>query len=118
MNFVGYYALCIFIVSDVGTWKTSLILATVIENFSENMSRVLPHILLDEDYCPDPVPFGIIDTSSRKAISIQLCIRNYTFEHDLKVKVSIILVGCKLDLIGESNSTIMKNSLGSCNNFL
>ncbi|KAK8915873.1 hypothetical protein KSP40_PGU020630 [Platanthera guangdongensis] len=60
----GLLALCISIVGDVGTGNTSLILATIAKYFSENVRRVFPHILLDEDYFLDPVPLGIINTSS------------------------------------------------------
>ncbi|KAK8969584.1 hypothetical protein KSP40_PGU004493 [Platanthera guangdongensis] len=55
---------------------------------------------------------------SRKAFSVEFCLRNYAFRHDLQVKVPIILCGCKLDLIGESESTIDNELHQMMQNFL
>ncbi|KAK8961601.1 hypothetical protein KSP40_PGU019415 [Platanthera guangdongensis] len=64
-NFVGLSGVRIVVVGDVGTGKSSLIVAAATESFPENVPSVLPPTRPPVDYYPDRVPLTIIDTSSR-----------------------------------------------------
>ncbi|KAK8964384.1 Actin-1 [Platanthera guangdongensis] len=66
-NFVGLSGVRIVVVGDVGTWKSSLIVAAATESFLENVPSVLPPTRLPADYYPDRIPLTIIDTSSSPA---------------------------------------------------
>ncbi|KAK8956030.1 Amino-acid permease BAT1 [Platanthera guangdongensis] len=64
-NFVGLSGVRIVVVGDVGTGKSSLIVAAATKSFPENVPSVLPPTRPPVDYYPDRVPLTIIDTSSR-----------------------------------------------------
>ncbi|KAI3526753.1 hypothetical protein L1887_06015 [Cichorium endivia] len=116
----------VVVVGDRGTGKSSLIAAAASENFPESVSPVLPPTRLPADYYPDGVPVTIIDTASslegkakleeelKRADAVVLtyaCDKPETLNRlqnfwipevrRLKVKVPVIVVGCKLDLRDE-----------------
>ncbi|KAK8971495.1 hypothetical protein KSP40_PGU005409 [Platanthera guangdongensis] len=63
-NFIGHSGVRIVVVGDVGTRKSSLIIAAATESFLENVPSILPPTRPPADYYPDRVPLTIIDTSS------------------------------------------------------
>ncbi|KAK8949923.1 Rac-like GTP-binding protein 1 [Platanthera guangdongensis] len=130
-NFVGRSGVRIVVVGDVGTGKSSLIVAAATESFPENVPSVLPPTRPPADYYPDRVPLTIIDTSSSPASkatlvaecqSADVVVLTYACDRPasldrlssywlpelrrLEVKVPVIVVGCKLDLRDEPNSTL------------
>ncbi|KAI3668179.1 hypothetical protein L6452_43256 [Arctium lappa] len=116
----------VVVVGDRGSGKSSLIAAAASENFPESVSPVLPPTRLPADYYPDGVPVTIIDTASslegkakleeelKRADAVVItyaCDKPETLNRlqtfwipevrRLKVKVPVIVVGCKLDLRDE-----------------
>ncbi|KAG0466828.1 hypothetical protein HPP92_017817 [Vanilla planifolia] len=121
----------IVVVGDQGTGKSSLIISIATESFPENVPNVLPPTRLPADYYPDRVPLTIIDTSSSPASKATLvtecqmadavvltyaCDRPASLDRlstywlpelrRLEVKVPIIVVGCKLDLRDEQQTSL------------
>ncbi|KAK2976288.1 hypothetical protein RJ640_019771 [Escallonia rubra] len=126
----------VVVVGDRATGKSSLIATAVSENFPENVSPVLPLTRLPADSYPDGVPVVIVDTSSslqykgkvdeelKRADAIVLtyaCDQHETIARlsafwlpeirRLKVKVPVIVVGCKLDLRDESSQTSLEQEM-------
>ncbi|PON55290.1 Parvalbumin [Parasponia andersonii] len=116
----------VVVAGDRGTGKSSLIVAAATESSPENVSPVLSPTRLPADFFPDFVPLTIIDTSSslesrskrneelKRADAVVLtyaCDQPMTIARlrsfwlpelrQLKVKVPVIIVGCKLDLRDE-----------------
>ncbi|PWA39328.1 hypothetical protein CTI12_AA572890 [Artemisia annua] len=117
----------VVVVGDHGTGKSSLIAAAASESFLESVPSVLPSTCLPADYFEGGVPVIIIDTSSSLEGKAKLeeesmwgtdvivltyaCDKPETLDslqnfwiHEirrLKVKVPVIVVGCKSDLIDE-----------------
>ncbi|KAL4572057.1 hypothetical protein LXL04_018826 [Taraxacum kok-saghyz] len=116
----------VVVVGDHATGKSSLIAAAASDIFPENVPLVLPITLLPADYFPDGIPVTIIDTPSslegkakvekelKRADAIVLTyacdqpetltrLQNFWLPEirRLKVKIPVIVVGCKLDLRDE-----------------
>ncbi|KAH9617280.1 hypothetical protein KSS87_004505 [Heliosperma pusillum] len=112
----------IVVAGDTGTGKSSLIHTAVLNEFPTKVPPVLPPSRLYDD-SPDRLPMTIIDTSSgrehsderadefKRADGVVLtyaCDRHDTFDslssywlpelRRLKVKLPVVLVGCKFDL--------------------
>lgn len=121
----------VVVVGDHGAGKSSLIIALATDSFPEKPPPVLPPTRLPPDFYPDRVPLTIVDTSSRqedkirtemeckKADAIVLtysCDRPQTLDRlssywlpelrRLEIKVPVIVVGCKLDLRDDSQSSL------------
>nr|XP_043610959.1 mitochondrial Rho GTPase 1-like isoform X2 [Erigeron canadensis] len=117
----------VVVVGDRGTGKSSLIAAVASESFIESVAPVLPPTRLPADYFPDGVPVIVIDTASslegkakleeelKRADAVVVTyacdqtetlnrIRNFWLPEvrRLKVKVPVIVVGCKTDLRDEN----------------
>ncbi|KAK8953370.1 Auxin transport protein BIG [Platanthera guangdongensis] len=73
-NFVGLSRVRIMVVGDVGTGKSSLIVAATTESFLENVPSVLP---------PHPPPCGLLSRSSTP----------HHHRYIIQVKVPVIVVG-------------------------
>lgn len=116
----------VVVVGDRATGKSSLIAAAASENFPETAAPVLPPTRLPSDFYPDNIPVTIVDTPSslegkakledelKRADAVVLtyaCDRPETLNRlktfwllelrRLKVKVPVVVVGCKLDLRNE-----------------
>ncbi|CAI9297232.1 unnamed protein product [Lactuca saligna] len=116
----------VVVLGDHATGKSSLIAAAASDTFPENVLPVLPLTYLPADYFPDGIPVTIIDTPSsledkgrveeelKLADAIVLTyacdqpetltrIQNFWLPEirRLKVKIPVIVVGCKLDLRDE-----------------
>ncbi|KAG0613574.1 hypothetical protein M758_6G112900 [Ceratodon purpureus] len=121
----------VVVVGDQGTGKSSMIIALATDSFPDKPPPVLPPTRLPPDFYPDRVPLTIVDTSSRnedkfkmemeckKADAIVLtyaCDRSQTLERlssywlpelrRLEIKVPVIVVGCKLDLRDDRQSSL------------
>ncbi|KAI3783088.1 hypothetical protein L2E82_13150 [Cichorium intybus] len=119
-------AVRVVVAGDHATGKSSLIAAAASDAFPENVLPVLPLTDLPAEYFPDGIPVTIIDTPSsledkdtveeelKRADAIVLtyaCDQPETLTRlqtfwlpeirRLKVKVPVIVVGCKLDLRNE-----------------
>ncbi|KAL4588181.1 hypothetical protein LXL04_001063 [Taraxacum kok-saghyz] len=126
----------VVVVGDHGSGKSSLISAAASENFPESVSPVLPPTRLPADYYPDGVPVTIIDTASslqekakleeelKRADAVVLtyaCDKPETLNRlqnfwipelrRLKVKVPVIVVGCKLDLRDEQYTMSLEQTM-------
>ncbi|XP_022011237.1 mitochondrial Rho GTPase 1 [Helianthus annuus] len=113
----------IVVAGDHGTGKSSLILATAADSLPTNVPSVLPPTRLPVDMFPDRVPVTIIDTSSSlenkdklddELKSADAVVLTYACDKTsalarlttfwlpelirLKVKVPVIVAGCKSDL--------------------
>ncbi|XP_042753732.1 mitochondrial Rho GTPase 2 isoform X2 [Lactuca sativa] len=116
----------VVVLGDHATGKSSLIAAAASDTFPENVLPVLPLTHLPADYFPDGIPVIIIDTPSsledkgkveeelKLADAIVLTyacdqpetltrLQNFWLPEirRLKVKIPVIVVGCKLDLRDE-----------------
>ncbi|CAH1443435.1 unnamed protein product [Lactuca virosa] len=116
----------VVVLGDHATGKSSLITAAASDTFPENVLPVLPVTHLPADYFPDGIPVTIIDTPSsledkgkveeelKLADAIVLTyacdqpetltrLQNFWLPEirRLKVKIPVIVVGCKLDLRDE-----------------
>ncbi|GMN48783.1 hypothetical protein TIFTF001_017951 [Ficus carica] len=123
----------VVVAGDRGTGKSSLIVTAASESFPENVPPVLPPTRLPADFFPDFVPLTIIDTSSslesrskrneelKRADVVVLTyacdqqvtltrLRTYWLPElrQLEVKVPVIVVGCKLDLRDEHETTAIE----------